>query len=42
MNLNEKCILNYLSNPDELNALTVIFQESIKESKQEQETNTTY
>lgn len=29
MNLNEKCLLNFLQNPDELDALTKILEENI-------------
>lgn len=30
MNLNEKCLLDYLQNPDELEGLTAILEENIK------------
>lgn len=31
MNINESCLLNFLLNPDEINAMTGIFQQNIKE-----------
>ncbi len=31
MNINESCLLNFLLNPDELNTMTGIFQQNIKE-----------
>ena len=30
MNLNEKCLLDYLQNPDELEGLTAILEENIQ------------
>ncbi len=30
MNLNEKCLLDYLQNPDELEGLTAILEENIR------------
>jgi len=31
MNINESCLLNFLVNPDEILAMTSIFQQNIKE-----------
>lgn len=31
MNINESCLLNFLLNPEEINAMTGIFQQNIKE-----------